>query len=89
MEHMSLEWFDELLVALEDANARGQRNDRATLGLIAEMPERLLIRLTDFWGKIFPGYLGASSGSPPTASMIVRSPCRTLADNAGQASITR
>ena len=25
-----------------------------------------MIRLTDFCGKIFPGYLGASSGSPPT-----------------------
>ena len=30
---------------------------------------RLSIRLTEFCGKIFPGYLGASAGSPPTLWM--------------------
>jgi len=44
----------------------------------------LLIRLADFCGEIFPGYLRASSGWPPTASMIVRRPSRTAPGALGQ-----
>ena len=50
---------------------------------------RLLIRVTYLCGENFVGYLEASSGWPPTASMIVRRLCRTAVGNAGQASITR
>ena len=50
---------------------------------------RLSIRLTDLCGQIFPGYLGASTGRPPMASIIVRRPYRTAVGNSDQASITR
>ena len=53
------------------------------------LARRLSIRLTEFCGEIFPGYLWTSPGSPPTASMIIRRPWRTAAGNAGHASITR